>query len=560
MGRSKINCLSAGLLLGVAMITPVSGADFHVAKDGNDSTGSGSEGNPFLTIQHASLVALTPGDRVIVHAGTYTELLDDPVDPGLSVIGIQPHADGITFMAAPGEHVIIDTQAEPIIQDGQPTLVAKVPGKGTVAFLTNKYDDIVIEGFEIIGGGILTGNLRGAAGFGVLPDTDDMLTERAIIRNNHIHHVYSGDNVGGVNLSRCIDCQVHDNVIHDIIIVREKNNGDPLICPDDPLNPGTPMASCRQILCRNATDCPGQVGNQNSAGVFSFAMENAEIFNNTIYNTYAGIYQKRAGKVAGHNGNFHHNEFYDLQLGIRLSAPGDCDIFRHRSVRIFNNLFYSVNTPPMFLAVVNDTSNIADQSELFVAYNNTVVARNGFAVASFDDTRMFNNIFVTGSLLGDGALGVDKKTGFIECGGSVIPEYQATLTLSDYNLFGPPGKFGVGPDRFPNLAAWRTSPTADCSLNPTPGSCGQHSIESDPLFASTPTSGTPVNGQLFTLQIGSPARGAGLANIGDAPAGVPVDMGAYPNGVFDSVTNPGGDIVGPRSRPGQPTGLAGSGS
>ena len=78
-----------------------------MAKTGLD-TNSGTEVSPFLTIQKASYAALKSGDRVIVHAGTYTELENDLVDGGLEVTAIQPHADGITFMAAPGEHVIID--------------------------------------------------------------------------------------------------------------------------------------------------------------------------------------------------------------------------------------------------------------------------------------------------------------------------------------------------------------------------------------------------------------------------------------------------------------------
>jgi len=43
----------------------------HVDPLGNDSTGDGSEGNPFATIQRAAASA-SPGTKIVVHEGTYT--------------------------------------------------------------------------------------------------------------------------------------------------------------------------------------------------------------------------------------------------------------------------------------------------------------------------------------------------------------------------------------------------------------------------------------------------------------------------------------------------------
>lgn len=55
------------------MMTP--GAPIWVKKTGNDTTGDGSSGNPYLTIGKAITVSV-PGDEIIVGDGTYAEQLD----------------------------------------------------------------------------------------------------------------------------------------------------------------------------------------------------------------------------------------------------------------------------------------------------------------------------------------------------------------------------------------------------------------------------------------------------------------------------------------------------
>lgn len=72
--------------------------EIHVSKAGRDSD-AGNRGNPYLTISRAARVA-TPGDTIIVHAGTYREWVK-PARGGTS------EDKRIVYRSAPGEKVII---------------------------------------------------------------------------------------------------------------------------------------------------------------------------------------------------------------------------------------------------------------------------------------------------------------------------------------------------------------------------------------------------------------------------------------------------------------------
>ena len=70
MFRSSVIVLAA-LLTSVQPAAPASAATFWVATDGSDTTGDGSEGDPWATIEHA--VDTAPDDsEIVVEAGTYS--------------------------------------------------------------------------------------------------------------------------------------------------------------------------------------------------------------------------------------------------------------------------------------------------------------------------------------------------------------------------------------------------------------------------------------------------------------------------------------------------------
>src|SRR5262245_48663986 len=56
---------------------PITGGDLFVATTGNDTTGNGSSGNPWRTIQKAATTA-TAGQVVNIAAGTYQERVTFP--------------------------------------------------------------------------------------------------------------------------------------------------------------------------------------------------------------------------------------------------------------------------------------------------------------------------------------------------------------------------------------------------------------------------------------------------------------------------------------------------
>jgi hypothetical protein len=72
---------------------------YHVSKTGNDTTGDGSAGKPWLTIQKAANTVVA-GDTVYVHGGTYDEMVTITAD-GTS-------SNWITFMPNPGDTVIVN--------------------------------------------------------------------------------------------------------------------------------------------------------------------------------------------------------------------------------------------------------------------------------------------------------------------------------------------------------------------------------------------------------------------------------------------------------------------
>src|SRR5439155_14290810 len=115
-----------GLIL--VIMTRLSGAaTYHVSTTGSDTTGDGSAGSPWASIDHAdSASLLSPGDTVIVEAGTY------PQASGAGVV-LQTSAgtagSPITYRA--NGNVVIDQSAFPGANYG---IKVSVPGIHLLGF------------------------------------------------------------------------------------------------------------------------------------------------------------------------------------------------------------------------------------------------------------------------------------------------------------------------------------------------------------------------------------------------------------------------------------------
>ena len=78
------NHFLAVLFIFAALSTNAFAADYYVATTGNDTTGNGSLGNPWRTIQYA-IRNVTNGSTIHVAAGTYSENVN--VNKSVNLIG-----------------------------------------------------------------------------------------------------------------------------------------------------------------------------------------------------------------------------------------------------------------------------------------------------------------------------------------------------------------------------------------------------------------------------------------------------------------------------------------
>jgi hypothetical protein len=82
----------AAVALVVSLLgAPALAADIHVKTTGSDSTGTGTESNPFKTIQHAISVATEVGQTIRVHPGDHNACFDALGPLALNIVAVNPN-------------------------------------------------------------------------------------------------------------------------------------------------------------------------------------------------------------------------------------------------------------------------------------------------------------------------------------------------------------------------------------------------------------------------------------------------------------------------------------
>jgi hypothetical protein len=112
---------------------------YYVATTGNDITGNGTIGNPWLTVQKAVDATTTPGDTVFFRGGTYAFSQRATINPEQSHGANGVYANPIVFMSYPGEWAVFD------LKDN-----CSIPGNSYNSFININYaEHIEFRNFEV---------------------------------------------------------------------------------------------------------------------------------------------------------------------------------------------------------------------------------------------------------------------------------------------------------------------------------------------------------------------------------------------------------------------------
>jgi len=355
------------LIFGVLTITDVRSEIFHVALNGNDTSGTGSESAPWRTPEYGAKQLTSAGDTLIIHAGTYTlnrgnlpsghdsmERYRALVSPPVNVSGTS--GNPITIKAYPGDAVLLDAGSSP-----------DWPAVGT-----NSGDYLVVDGLSVRGAVILWG------------------TTGSVIKNSNLYggidtpQSNGGDNFGAVlRLEYCSDCIVQYNLLHDNQVGITQANS-PLIIEYDSTN----------LIIENNDIF-------NSVGIGIRLKDNPESvtirFNHIYDNTLSGI--QGANQDQGNNVYIHHNIIRNNNTSNSAEDGGIKGLVLLHSWEIYNNTFYENHVAD--IRVLYDSANDMKFWNN-IHYQSSSYYRAGFSStgASFSDVIAysdFNNFYNSGN-------------------------------------------------------------------------------------------------------------------------------------------------------------------
>ncbi|WP_336143528.1 MULTISPECIES: right-handed parallel beta-helix repeat-containing protein [unclassified Marinobacter] len=403
--------------------------DHPNASDGNDGRYQQMGGTgPLKTIQ-ALVDALKPGMTGYVRESVEPYFQDHRAS-GAAFGGVTFTSGGvegqpIVVAGYPGERPVID----------QKLGISTDQSKPLSAFFIFRGDYITIRNFEITrtrSSGIFTN--PGAA-------TGDHI-KHLIIDDVHVHHLYGGDNVGGIRIDGCESCVVKNSTIHDIYDTRVSSN--------------------------ELTPEPYGL----HAGIHGYGPRNSTIEKSTFFNLKRAVYQKQPNEYGDPSNVVRQSIFRNVGVAYSLEVAG------YKAPAVNSAGFYGnlvIDSGTAVKAVLHET---ASQSKGLKIYNNTLFNTTVLSyIRGITNVEVFNNI-VVGS---DDYPIYSERTGAEELGN------QTQYSFVDYNLYyGVPNIALI--DRsgdyyyFRDLSSWQTAVTVSDAehLATDPGA---NSLFTDPLFA-----------------------------------------------------------------------------
>lgn len=322
------------LLACIILLGPVgafAGTTYYVAPTGNDTTGTGSSGNPWRNPQKCVGV-VGPGDTCILKDGTYTDIDGDGI---------------ILYISASSRGALSGTSGNPITFRAENLHGAKlrVPAATTTGGygvrVTVPYH--IIEGFEITDDGIPTTQGASSAITGI-SFGETSAPVGVAVRRNHIHdiarNVCSNSTIGNtaINGNPGAGSVIEYNLIHTI---GRKRNGE---------------AGCSTTIY------------QLDHGMYVWNMSGVTIRNNVFYDNSRG-YDITLYKVGGQTTtglNIYNNTF--VKPTLTDPQPFGCINFsqNNSNINVKNNIFYNCEYGyAVFWALLGTTSNVT------IAYNLT---------------------------------------------------------------------------------------------------------------------------------------------------------------------------------------------
>ncbi len=370
--------------------TPL-GRELYVDLNAPDS-GDGTEARPWATFAQA-VDAVTPGDTVLVRAGTYTE--------GLDVTQSGSPEQRITFAAYPDEEVILAGRC--IRVEGQ--------------------SHIVIRGFKVVE--CMGGNDQDNKGIFVLgPGVKDI-----IIENNHIDHTQSSAiSIWGVpwrqnpgDYSNVTDIVIRNNLIE------QANDGG----YDEQITVSNGVVNF-EIAFNEIRH--GGVSTNGGEGIdIKEGSSNGTIHDNHIHDiTRRAIYIDGGGSLQWfspvHDIEVYNNVMHGVPNGFAIMTEGKADV---NSVKVYNNLAYDVEYDCAF---VYDHPEGTGKFNDFQFINNTFVDcgtaeswREGLDL----NTDRATNILVKNNIL---TSGLSIKEGLaVNTGNNIVEEDPLFVDITNRN-------------------------------------------------------------------------------------------------------------------------------